>query len=315
MVDPATLFNLINRYPILNSLASELSTLDLSHLGLVCKAYHNFILASPSIWAKLSSQSRCDGNGLRHRQDLTGPYELSPYAYGYRKNERELLQDEEIEVRLYNRRCHDDDTLPCCKCGINVCEECRYYPRVPKYPCAERRPHLNSIHSQQNIICLCDECDEAAEEEVKGKFLNELCDCDIFTRWICVRCHIEEKESWRLYTSTCCKGANAIEDEQYPEGYDDDDDVSIEYPDTKEMEDHSSYLFVSLLLLIYFIDFLYADGYSQLWCTCKAKVPQYTVPRCIWCRRRHLNENEWHREWRRIGLPEAMFENVSHSVR
>ena len=30
-------------------------------------------------------------------------------------------------------------------------------------------------------------------QEVRGKFLNELCDCDIYTRWICYKCVIEER--------------------------------------------------------------------------------------------------------------------------
>ena len=39
---------------------------------------------------------------------------------------------------------------------------------------------------------LCPPCDEKTEQGLKGGYLNELCDCDIFTRWICSKCHTDE---------------------------------------------------------------------------------------------------------------------------
>ena len=42
-------------------------------------------------------------------------------------------------------------------------------------------------------MCLCPPCDEKLEETVvKDKFLNRLCDCDAYTRWICHKCKVEE---------------------------------------------------------------------------------------------------------------------------
>ena len=75
-------------------------------------------------------------------------------------------------------------------------QECRYYPRNPPglgYPV--RRPHLNGPWQNANIMCFCVECDAKVEaEEVVGKYLNELCDCDVYTRWICHKCVVEERQ-------------------------------------------------------------------------------------------------------------------------
>jgi hypothetical protein len=192
-----TLIDLVSAYPALSALSSYLSTLDLFSLGLTSKAYYDCILASRTIFLKLSSQCICDGHGLRDRAACEGLYAFGRWRYTWGTG-RKIHQDEEIEVRLFNRRCDASDTLPCCKCGINVCEECRFYPRVPPlrgYPV--RRPHLTSTWELQNIMCLCDECDNKTEEEVRGKFLSELCDCDVFTRWICGKCRAEE-QTWEM---------------------------------------------------------------------------------------------------------------------
>lgn len=54
-------------------------------------------------------------------------------------------------------------------------------------------------------MCLCDECDVWLESELHGKFLNELCDCDIYTRWICHKCVREEREfTHQYYTKYTC---------------------------------------------------------------------------------------------------------------
>ena len=55
-------------------------------------------------------------------------------------------------------------------------------------------------------MCLCTDCDTKLEEELRGKSLSELCDCDIYTRWICHKCHLEElkftREYYQKYTLT-----------------------------------------------------------------------------------------------------------------
>lgn len=54
-------------------------------------------------------------------------------------------------------------------------------------------------------MCLCNNCDTKLERELEGWFLNKLCDCDIFTRWIRSKCTKEERtfaqEYYRNHTA------------------------------------------------------------------------------------------------------------------
>lgn len=235
------LLKLISQYPILTTLASQIPTLDLLNLGLTSMIYYDYILASSSGWTKLKSICLCDGQGLRDRQDLKGLYRLTSWQYIW-GHSRKIHEDEEIEVKLYNLRCRDDDTLPCCKCGINVCEECRYYPRAPpRYPYAVRRPHLTAARELQNIMLLCESCDEKVEKEVNGKFLNHLCDCDVFTRWICIKCRIDERNEAHDYFVMFTKTDDQLEREYEAED-------GLEQAETKWVGDHQCSRYVSFLL-------------------------------------------------------------------
>jgi hypothetical protein len=193
------LAQLISEYPILLSLSPFVSALDLLNIALTCKANYLYIASSKRIFNVLRRQSLCDGHGLAERQAFAGLYSLEHRHYNW-GGERHIWQDEAIEVYLYNLKCDEAAALPCCKCGINICEECRYYPREPPhkgYP--TRRPHLNSPWQSENVMCLCTECDVAAENELRGQFLNELCDCDIYERWICPKCVKREHQFTREY--------------------------------------------------------------------------------------------------------------------
>ncbi|UPK95208.1 hypothetical protein LCI18_006143 [Fusarium solani-melongenae] len=184
------LTNLISSYSILTTLSSWISTLDLYHLTLTNRSHHSFILASPQIFKVLARQSLCDGRGLTGRQEFRGLYKI----YDFDKGCGLIRRDEPVEVRLYNLKCDEAGALPCVKCGINVCEECRYYPRTSpagKGKDPKRRPHLNASFQIGDVMCLCPPCDAAMEEEVQGKFLNELCDCDALRYWICSKCRQE----------------------------------------------------------------------------------------------------------------------------
>src|SRR6185436_10870062 len=97
---------------------------------------------------------RCDGRGLAERQAFTGLYRLEHRYYDWGTR---VFKDDPVEVRLWALACNDADTLPCSKCGINVCEECRYYPRE-RPERSDRRPHLHTAHELWNIMCLCDDC-------------------------------------------------------------------------------------------------------------------------------------------------------------
>ncbi|KAM0411124.1 hypothetical protein ACHAPD_010950 [Fusarium lateritium] len=191
--------DLISSYSILSSLAPWLSTLDLHKLSLTSRSAYSIIHSSDAIFGFLSRQSLCDGRGLAARQAFKGSYHRNPMPGRWDINPH-LSGDEEIEVYLYNVKCDEAEALPCIKCGINVCEECRCYPRAaPPTARPNRRPHLRGNFELDNIMCLCEECDKKTEEEISDKFVNLRCDCDVYTRWICVRCEDEERKTTRQY--------------------------------------------------------------------------------------------------------------------
>ena len=64
MTDPASLLDLIGQYPVLATLSSYLSTIDLLHLGLAARRAHALILGSPEVFEVLKRQCLCDGRGL-----------------------------------------------------------------------------------------------------------------------------------------------------------------------------------------------------------------------------------------------------------
>ena len=128
------IIDLISSYSILTSLSPWLSTLDLHNLSLTSRTAYAYI-HSPKIFSYLTRQSLCDGHGLLTRQAYAGPYcSLSKLPGsklpGELTNSPHGQGDEEIEVRLYNVKCAEADALPCLKCGVNICEECRCYPRA-----------------------------------------------------------------------------------------------------------------------------------------------------------------------------------------
>jgi len=261
----SSLTTLVSRHPILHALASFLSTVDLFHLALANRTHYSHILASRATFDTLRCDCLCDGRGLAKRQQFLGKYSLERRSYVWGK-ERKIWQDEPIEVGLYNTKCDEVGALPCRKCGINICEECRYYQREPsRYRFNGRRPHLNASLQICNVMCLCADCDAKVEsEEVQGKFLNELCDCDTHTRWICEKCVDKEYE----FTSHYYKNYAAHEWGDQPDNFPED---------TKGMADHG-----------HCIEFM---------CLCGASVPDDARPRCCWCKRKHLPEKEWYNEW------------------
>ncbi|GKT61718.1 hypothetical protein ColTof4_02651 [Colletotrichum tofieldiae] len=178
--------NLTSSYEILKCLAAYVSSLDLYHLALTNRTQYHRILDSPTLFSILRRESLCDGRGLGKRQSFEPPYSSHPNRWD------PGAADEEIEVCLYNISCQEADALPCVKCGINVCEECRFYPRAePSVFGPTRRPHLSLEDDHGDIMCLCDECDANTEKKINGKFLNELCDCDLYKQWICIKCYQE----------------------------------------------------------------------------------------------------------------------------
>src|SRR3569833_559658 len=62
------------------------------------------------------------------------------------------------------------------------------------------------MSSLWNIMCLCNDFDEKTEREASGNFLDDLCDCDVLKRWVCLKCRDEEmrqdgkySENWQIW--------------------------------------------------------------------------------------------------------------------
>lgn len=264
MTTPSIL-NLLSQHPILLELSSYLSTLDLFHLALASRYCHSLILGSPRLFEVLKRQCLCDGRGLRHQiaAHNRGENPESGSKYSYTAG---LLDDEPIEVHLYARRCDEAGALPCLRCGINVCEECRVYPRTLRDDIygRDRRPHLNSCWFLGRVFCLCPACDVAMETRLQDQqFLQaDRCDCDIYCRWICRKCSRTETREEDEYRRNNTK-------------YEGD------HSETKVMGDHQDAIL--------------------LFCPCGSTIPQDAVPRCWLCSRRHRPEGEWQDEFEEMG--------------
>jgi hypothetical protein len=132
----------------------------------------------------------------------------------------------------------------------------------------ELRPHLRADYSSMNGMSLCDSCDFKVEEGLTGNFLSALCDCDSYRRWICTKCvkaEVKETNEYLLDHTIA-----ETDYERYKEMY----------GKTKLVIDHQ---------------------FERLfYCSCGSVIPQDTIPRCTWCKRRHRPEDEWDVERREI---------------
>jgi hypothetical protein len=94
---------------------------------------------------------------------------------------------------------------PCEKCGINICEECRFFPHFiaqPFFRPQENRPIFFDGCGEKVVMAMCASCDEQIEELVSSTYPDSrhVCDCDLFNRWVCFKCRQEEeKEGERRY--------------------------------------------------------------------------------------------------------------------
>lgn len=114
---------LFSQYEQLEQTAQYLTTLDLVHLGSTCSALHALILKSETIFERLKRLTLCSGRGLVARQEFTKLYALQPEDFTWGRG-RKAHYDEEVEVRVWNKKCDAADNLPCIKCNTNVCEVC-----------------------------------------------------------------------------------------------------------------------------------------------------------------------------------------------
>ncbi|KJX92089.1 hypothetical protein TI39_contig5925g00003 [Zymoseptoria brevis] len=271
----SSLPDLLSQYPILTSLSEFVSTLDLHHLALTSQACRAPIEQS---FETLKRNCLCDGRGLAQRKTFSGPStesrihrplssltyrKLPPYfdtcvAYHW--------PHAPIEVRLWNTVCDTTDTLPCQQCGINICEECRVYNREDVHlEQPQRRPHIDDHHQVSYTFGLCPTCDATQEEELQGRSLNELCDCDRYRRWICQTCAKAQHAAWSDYARV----------QEYTE------DPFEWQPD----EEPTKQVHVGGHL---------GETYENVYCKCcRATVPDETRMRCWWCKRRHIHDDDW----------------------
>lgn len=180
-------------YPVLSILSIYISQLDLYHISRTCKACHSYVAPGSDLFTALCRESLCDGRGLQARKTFRAPlYERRNVRHKRYDGtwERPMIHfDEPIEICLDAKQCDQSDVLPCLKCGINICEECRVLDRasladgwLPRLPF----PHPNGEDS--NFYALCSICDIETEAQLKGKHWSANCDCDAWDRWVCIKC-------------------------------------------------------------------------------------------------------------------------------
>jgi hypothetical protein len=63
---------------------------------------------------------------------------------------------------------------------------------------SDRRPHNNGAMMSRNVICYCTACDESVEADLPFS-LSKYCNCDQYTRWICLVCKTKEEKIYGLY--------------------------------------------------------------------------------------------------------------------
>ncbi|KAH6669519.1 hypothetical protein B0J14DRAFT_598878 [Halenospora varia] len=253
----ANIADLLSQYGLLKQMAHFLSALDLFHLALTNPVLYTLICKSKTTFDRLKSVALCDGHGLKMRQEFGGIYELRAEDFAWREGRR-ARYDEELEVRVWNLTCDSTNGLSCLRCRVNVCEECRYVPRVrdtPRMYSLPRQHHL-AYPRPNNIIFFCAGCDVEVERNLPLS-LSEYCDCDQYKRWICLPCKVKEDQIYSKYLETRAKGdrewAGDLEEGMWYHG----------------VVEHIAF-----------------------WCPCGERAPRGGNIRCSWCKRRH-NLNTW----------------------
>lgn len=70
---------------------------------------------------------------------------------------------------------------------------------------SRQKPHIDDGAYCHDLRCYCKECDIKVERNLPLR-LSEFCDCDQFTRWICLKCKTEENDQDSLYIQTRTRG-------------------------------------------------------------------------------------------------------------
>ena len=219
------LTSILSIYPVLSTLSRFISTLDLFNVSLTSKICQTYIQPGSDIFKVLCRESLCDGRGLAARQNFCKPF-YGPCNERDKTPPRPMIHDDDqIEVNVWAQRCDEVNALPCRRCGINICEECRCLHRVAlKTGRLQRVPFPDDNGEHQNFFAQCTKCDAATEREIEGQFLNDRCDCDVWDRWVCCKCALQERELGEEYQLLHCSDGPGMR----PEEAEEDDDIDEE---------------------------------------------------------------------------------------
>lgn len=207
------LYLALSLYPIVSTLVGHLRYRDLIQLTLASRRTYAVLFTSPSYFEALKRACGCNGYGVLARQswEWIGEY---PSASAEEQAEIEASQgllhsrcgtnmmNRTDPVILKGRQASDRAVCQvvgrrCEKCGINVCEECRFFPRIISQPFCKphgNRPIFFHGYSKEVVTAMCASCDEQIEDWVRSTYPDSrhVCDCDLFNRWVCFPCRQEE---------------------------------------------------------------------------------------------------------------------------
>lgn len=182
-------------YPVLATLSRYLSALDLYHTAQANKTCLTYIQLGSDTFSLLCRENVCDGRGLLARQEYREPFYHSRNIRKETPRYPGVFDDDQIEVNVWAVKCDEVNALPCRRCGMNICEECRCLDRVAlKAGKLQRLPYPDNNGEHGNFFAQCPTCDDATEKEIEGQFLNAECDCDEWTHWVCIKCALEERK-------------------------------------------------------------------------------------------------------------------------
>ena len=90
--------------------------------------------------------------------------------------------------------------------SLLIDQECRYVPRVRDLPRMLECPKQHHLpDTQPNIItCFYTASDLTVEKDLPLS-LSEYCDCDRYTRWICLPCKVQEHQTYLKYRKSYTK--------------------------------------------------------------------------------------------------------------
>jgi hypothetical protein len=145
--------------------------------------------------------------------DATEEYLAQAHARFLAKHGRSAMKSPGATIGKVPGPCRIEGGRPCEKCGENVCVECRFTPRVVSWVpwqhlMIEGRPLRNTFFAVEVLSAHCPECEKDARERIRRKYPDipeqeNICDYDLFSRWVCPMCRFEEKWWAHSYSARC----------------------------------------------------------------------------------------------------------------